>query len=125
MPRPLPLGEVAAKQTERAIDHCGEGPASPRTTGGGTVSLQIGQELLGGLGVGGSLQHSGGVDDLTAHLGGGLVHGGQTGAVSVGAVDDTGVHTALADLGGDFLDVGAVGDDTGSGQSLFVEVIVG
>ena len=34
-----------------------------------------------GLGVGGSLQHSGGVDDLTAHLGGGLVHGGQTGAV--------------------------------------------
>ena len=49
--------------TVRLTLHCGKAHALEH--GGGTVSLQIGQELFGGLGVGSSLQHSGGVDDLT------------------------------------------------------------
>ena len=87
-------------------------------------SVFRGQKLLGGICVGSGLHDGGRVDDLTAHLLGGLVHGGQTGTVSIGAVDDTGIHTALADLRGHFLNVGAVGDDTGSGQSGFVQIVV-
>ena len=72
----------------------------------------------------GVLHHCGGVDDLAAHFLGSLVHGGQTGAVRIGAVNDTGIHAGLADLGGDFLDVGTVGDDTGSSQSCLIQIIV-
>ena len=64
------------------------------------------------------------VDNLTAHLSGGFVHDGQACAEGIGAVDDTGVDAGLADLRGDFLDVGAVGDDTSCGQSVLVEVVV-
>ena len=90
----------------------------------GLFGLQIGEESLGGVGIGSGFHHGGRVDDLTAHLGGGLVHGGQAGAVRIGAVNDTGIHAGLADLGGDFLDVGTVGDDTGSSQSCLIQIIV-
>ena len=76
--------------------------------GRGAVGLQIGQKLPGSLGVGGGLQHGGRVDHLTAHLPGGLIHGGQACAVGIGAVHDTGIHAGFGDLGGDLLDVGAV-----------------
>lgn len=75
--------------------------------------------------MGGGLQHGGRIDDLTAHLLGGLIHGGQACAVGIGAVHDTGIHAGFGDLGGDLLDVGAVGDDTGCGQCFLVQSVVG
>ena len=75
--------------------------------------------------MGSGFHHGGRVDDLTAHLLGGLVHRGQTGAVGVGAVDHTGIHAALGDLGGHLLDIGTVGDDPGGSQSGLVQIIIG
>ena len=71
------------------------------------------------------VQHGGGINDLAAHVRCGRVDDGQTGRVSVGTVDDAAVNGALRDLGGDFLDVAAVGDMTGSGQGSLIQLIVG
>ena len=73
----------------------------------------------------GNVQHGGGVDHLAAHLFGGVVHRGDSGAVGVGAVDHAAVHAALGDLGGDLLHVGAVGDLAGVCQFLFIQAIIG
>ena len=62
--------------------------------GHGRVGLEIGQEVLGGILLV-SLEHGGGVDDLTAHFGSGAVHHRQTGRVGVGGVDDAAVNRAL------------------------------
>ena len=76
--------------------------------GHGRVGLEIGQEVLGGILLV-SLEHGGGVDDLTAHLGSGAVHHRQTGGVGIGGIDDASVHSALTDLRGNLLHVVAVG----------------
>ena len=83
------LGEGLRKQSAL---HCREAYALEHLAG--LFGLQVSQELLGGIGVGSSLQHGGRVNDLAAHLLGGLVHGGQIGAEGIGAVHDTGVTLA-------------------------------
>ncbi len=55
------------------------------------------------------LEHGGGIDDLTAHLGGGAVRDRKAGGEGVGGVDDAAVGGSLAHLRGDLLDIVAVG----------------
>ena len=78
---------------------------------GRVVGADVVQERLGG-GLGGlaagALHDGGGVDDLAAHVGGGLVHHGQLIGEGVGGVDDAGVHGALLHMGGHLGDVGGV-----------------
>ena len=62
------------------------------------VGVQIVQEGLGG-GLAGlaaaALHDGGGVDDLIAHLGGGLIHYVELIGKGVGCVDDAAVNSAL------------------------------
>ena len=75
-----------------------------------------------------ALEHGGGIDDLTAHLGGGAVHDRKAGGVGVRGVDDAAVGGGLTHLRGDLLDIVAVGQlirDGGLVNAVVVEDLQG
>ena len=67
--------------------------------------------------------HGSRVDHLAAHLGGGAIYGSESGGEGVSGVNDAAVHSRLADLGGDFLDIGSVSQAVGN--SGFIDAIIG
>ena len=93
--------------------------------GGGFGASEVIEEGLGGLGMLADVQYGSGVDDLAAHVLRGGVHDRETRAEGVGGVYDAAVHAGLGDLGGDLLDVGAVGDETLGGQLLLLQFVEG
>ena len=90
----------------------------------GSIGSQELQEIFSCFDVFGDVQHSGRVDDLTAHLSGSGVHHGQSGGECVGLVNDAAIYSGFGNLGGNFLDVGAVGDGTGGSQIFLQQIIV-
>ena len=63
------------------------------------------------------------IDDLAAHVFRRFIERFQISTESVRRIDDTGIGTAFPDLSRDLLDVGPVGNVTGLGIGLFIEVV--
>ena len=76
------------------------------------------------VGVLGDVQHGGGIDHLAAHLGGGGIYHREPGGEGVSGVDHAAVHRSLSDLGGHFLDVGTVGNQSFLRQFCFGKAVV-
>ena len=63
------------------------------------------------------------IDDLAAHLFRRYIERFQVSTEGIGRINDAGVGTAFPDLSRDFFNVGTVGNVTGLGNGLFIEVV--